>query len=168
MGSTVELKTISSRKWSLDFAGLVPTIHDAMGVLIGDDAVDTSTGLLYKCIKADAPSIWVLISDKGIYDLENMFNTSKSTNYAEPIRNVTNRLIGWDVWTSSDKTSKLFEQRRFFGEEESEVSYDRLVSKITKDLINNKILTETRSYINNSLEGCSPASLLINKTKIIT
>lgn len=101
-------------------------------------------------------------SDTIILDIESMFNTAKTSCYIEPTRNVEGRLTGWNVWETNAKTTQLFTQTRTFGT--SGISLDRMITKVTSDIIRGKKIIETRTYVEFDT-GSEILVLLGTKTK---
>lgn len=63
---TIELNTLSPKKWVASYSGITPTIDSSNGVRVGDFAIDTSTtpNRVWKCEKSTIGSpVWVPMED---------------------------------------------------------------------------------------------------------
>ncbi len=110
-----------------------------------------------------------MISSAEVVNLDMLFNTAKMQNFAVPKRNSTTaRLIGYDIWETSTKTTKLFEQTRVFGTDESQIDYDRLITKVTTDILAGRKMTETRTYEEITLPSSEKVIVMKDKTKVIS
>jgi hypothetical protein len=64
---TIELNTLSPKKWVANYSGSAPTIDTTDGVRVGDFAIDTSNSAIWQCTdNTDTAAVWVLKNVSGI------------------------------------------------------------------------------------------------------